>query len=122
MNKRIQSLVRQHCAAFVGENGCRYCPNGQERCNFYRDDEQARPYIEAGTMQCGYFERHVLPIDPALEKAYWSTDELRGHNCKACGVPIVKRSNRQQFCGECAAERKRERERDRMRARRAGTA
>lgn len=114
LNRRLQALARQSCAAFVGTNGCRYAPNGQPRCVWFRDDPQARPFLDDNSLRCFYMEKHVLPADPALQAAYWSTDEISGNNCKTCGVPFVRRSNRQAYCSGCAADRKRARSREGM--------
>ena len=113
VNKRLQSLARTHCAAFVGCDGCRYTPNSQPRCQWYRTDEQATTFLADGGLRCFYFEKHVLPIDPALEVAYWNTDGLNESKCESCGVPIMKKSNRQKYCVSCAVERIRQNDRNR---------
>jgi len=114
VNKRLQSLARTHCAAFVGCDGCRYQPNSQPRCQWYRTDEQAAGFLADGALRCFYFEKHVLPIDPALEVAYWNTDGINERKCESCGVSIVKKSNRQKYCVTCAADRRKASARDGM--------
>lgn len=106
LNRRLQALARQSCAAFVGTNGCRYAPNGQPRCVWFRDDPQARPFIEAGTMQCQYFEWYVLPANPALEARYWNRED-NSTKCARCRQPFVKKSNRQKYCSSCRSEAER---------------
>jgi hypothetical protein len=121
VNTRLKTLARSSCAAFTGSDGCRYQPNGQSRCQWFRDDPQVTPFLNDGGLRCGYMEKHVLPADKALQTAYWSTDKIRGNSCKACGLPYVKRSNRQRFCENCAADRKRQRARDGMKKNRSET-
>jgi hypothetical protein len=108
MNNRIKTLARNQCANFCGTNGCQLEPNGQPRCNFYREDKQARPFIESGSLRCLYFERAVLPTDPALSDAYFSADAGPGDKCATCGLPFVRRSNRQRYCPTCAEARRRD--------------
>lgn len=109
--KRIQTLARNHCAAFTGTDGCRFEPNGQSRCQWFRTDAQALPFIEAGDMRCLEFERSVLPIDPALEDAYFSSDAEPGAKCQECRLPFSRKSNRQRFCPTCAKSRRRQADR-----------
>lgn len=114
--KRIQSLARNHCAAFTGTDGCRYEPNGQARCQWFRTDPQALPFIEAGDMRCLEFERAVLPIDPELESRYFNREENTA-TCERCSTPIVKTSNRTKYCGECREVRRKQGAADRARNR-----
>ncbi|WP_199925469.1 hypothetical protein [Paenibacillus bouchesdurhonensis] len=113
MLNRIKTLARNQCANFCGSNGCRIEPNGQPRCNFYRDDPQAAPFIEAGTIRCLYFEHAVLPVDLALSDAYYAADSEPGAKCVTCGLPFARRSNRQRYCPSCAQARRRELDRAR---------
>lgn len=109
--KQLQKLARQHCASFTGSDGCLAEPNGQRRCQWFREDDQARPYIEDGSLRCFYFERHVLPIDPALEARYWNRDTVK---CGRCGGSYSRTSNRQRFCLPCGVQARRERAREGM--------
>jgi|SRR5690625_3631661 len=108
----IKRLARRQCASFTEGGRCLLEPNGQPYCNFYRTDEQAAPFIEDGSMRCGYFEKSVLPADPELETKYWNRDTAA---CTECGAGYEKRSNRQRYCPACSAEKRRERARIGMR-------
>ncbi|WP_139083992.1 hypothetical protein [Paenibacillus sp. HGF5] len=114
--KRIQTLARNHCAAFTGTDGCRYEPNGQARCQWFREDPQALPFLESGDMRCLEFERAVLPIDPELESRYFNRVENTA-TCERCSTPIVKTSNRTKYCGECREVRRKQGAADRARRR-----
>jgi hypothetical protein len=120
VNNAIKKLVRESCACFTENNGCMYCPNGQPKCNFFRDDPQAQPFIQNGDMRCFYFEKHVLPANPALEAAYFNRSDAKDSlakcgRCGRCGEDFVKASNAAKYCGPCRDARKREAARDRMR-------
>lgn len=108
MIKQLQRLARRHCASFAGTNGCLAEPNGQPRCQWFREDEQARPYLTDGSLRCPYFEKHVLPIDPAAEARYWNRETAK---CDRCGNAYSKTSNRQRYCPPCGVQVRRERSR-----------
>ncbi|RED32418.1 hypothetical protein [Paenibacillus sp. VMFN-D1] len=114
--KRIQTLARNHCAAFTGKDGCCFEPNGQPRCQWFRTDPQALPFIESGDMRCLEFERGVLPSDPALEANYFNRKE-NAAKCERCSTPIVKTSNRMKYCAECREIRRKQGAADRARKR-----
>lgn len=103
VNSRIITFARSTCAGSDGKGGCRYEPNGQTRCSFERTDPQALPFIEAGDMRCFYFEKSVLPSDPALKARYFNED-ANVTKCASCDKPIVRESNRQKYCGTCGTE------------------
>lgn len=121
----IRKLVRSHCASFSAEsngscNVCHYGPDDQPRCSFFREDGQYPEYLKKGLVRCRYFEQHVLPIDPAVELAYWGRhpEGEQGQmvrECCRCGTSFTKRSNRQQYCDQCQVIVSRERARDRQR-------
>lgn len=49
---------------------------------------------------CKYFRNAVLPAEPKLEAEILMSGAKTV--CERCGVPIVKHSNRQKYCAECA--------------------
>lgn len=65
---------------------------------------------------CRYFEKTVLPTDPALESALTGEDtSLRQKNCPVCGKSYLPVTS-QAYCSDAcrmAARRKSERERKR---------
>jgi hypothetical protein len=121
INREIKRLSKSCCANFHGESGCSLEPNGQARCSFFREDSQARPFIEAGAMRCGYFEKAVLPSDPDLVKRYFgqpATDDNR-RKCDRCGEAFVGKSNAAKYCRICAGLVRRDSSREAKRKARA---
>ena len=114
INNDIKRLARS-CASFTGSNGCLLEPNGQPRCSFHREDAQAAPFIKDGTMRCLYFEKSVLPADPALEARYFNREEVDTVKCERCGTPIVKKSNATKYCAKCGAIKRKQSEAERQR-------
>ncbi|WP_064202819.1 hypothetical protein [Brevibacillus brevis] len=121
----IRKLVRSTCASFSpdsnGHSNCCYLSsNTIPQCVFYRDDGQYPEQLKAGKVRCQYFETHVLPVDPAMELAYWGKhpDGEQGQaigRCANCGNSFTKRSNRQEFCLNCREQQTRKVNRERQR-------
>lgn len=116
----IRKLVRNQCANFHGRGQCHQCPEDQGTCNFFREDGQHPEHQKKGLVKCNYFERNVLPADPAIELAYWGKhpDSLNGRvvrKCIRCGTSFTKRSNRHQFCSKCKDEQIKNANRERQR-------
>lgn len=106
---KIQKLAKT-CANFLDGGKCLLEPNRQPYCNFYRQDEQAQAYKD--DMRCLYFEKYVLPSHPEVEAEYFNLNTAK---CTECGAEYEKRSNRQKYCPECSAQKRRERSRNSMR-------
>lgn len=117
VNNSIKRLARRHCANYTEGGRCLLEPNRQPYCNFFRTDEQAQPFIEDGTMRCFYIEKHVLPVDKALETKYFNKDTAK---CAVCSAGYDRKSNRQRYCPQCSEEKRRERARFGMRRIRRG--
>lgn len=114
VNNAIKRLARSSCAAFYGVDGCRYEPNGQTKCSFFRTDPQALQFIESGDMRCFTFERSILPADAELQARYFNR-EVNAATCARCRHDFVKSSNAAKYCDSCRDVRKREGNRDRQR-------
>ncbi len=114
VNNEVKRLARNNCANFTGTNGCVACPNGQTRCNFYREDAQAAPFINDGTMTCRYFESHILKADEVLEARYFNRG-IDTVKCERCSTPIAKKSNATKYCAECSVIKRRQSEAERQR-------
>lgn len=97
-----QQYARRNCAIFntATKDGC----YTEGVCRLFRDEP----------VPCPWFERYVLPGNPALEAKYKGTaNEPEDDNlteCAKCGQSIRKRNNRQKYCDKCADEMKRERD------------
>ena len=72
---------------------------------------------------CTYFQRSVLPTNPALQSDV--NEKLEGKRegtikqCAQCGKPFLPASNRQRYCEACAKEAERKKTAQRMREYRA---
>ena len=89
-SRRANALIKRLCANYYG-GGCIMLGCG---C----------PQMISLSLLCKYFRHAVLPADMRLE-----ADILKTHpdRCVICGVPIVRRSNRQKYCRECAVRMRR---------------
>jgi hypothetical protein len=93
-------LARSTCANHNGDDGTCYVL-----------DEPCQP------MRCVYFQNAVLETDEALKRRYWSQfGAVYGNvkTCTACSGTFERKSNRQKYCPDCAADRKRTRSREGM--------
>ena len=90
-SRRVNALIKRLCANYYG-GGCIMLGCG---C----------PQMISLSLLCKYFRHAVLPADMRLE-----ADILKTHpdRCVICGVPIVRRSNRQKYCRECSLKAFRE--------------
>lgn len=78
--------------------------------------------IHDGTMNCDYFLRAVLPLQPELNTAVWHEllreEEEAGEGwkeCVRCHKPFIPGSNRQRYCADCGAAAKQARSREKQR-------
>lgn len=104
--KSIRKLAKE-CSLFTGSNGCTLCPNERDECVYYWQSDKLY-------YRCKYFETHVLPSNPFLERQYFN--EITGEqivdknisHCDMCGNSFKRNSNRQQYCSSCKGEAERE--------------
>ena len=114
--KRIRSLTANLCANYEYNN--RSCiPSGKECCMF-----SIRHVNEC----CAYFQKAVLPTEPALYEALSEESnaaDLCQKECKACGSMFFAAKNQAYCSHECRAKGDREMNRKRVaRHRRRNTA
>jgi hypothetical protein len=116
IDKQIKRYARDNCASFKGSSSCLLEPNGCDGCLYFEDKF-------LGHKRCGYFERSVIPGDPALELAYWQ--EIAGEapamdvgNCTRCGARYIKGSGAAKYCSGCRVTARRQYESKRMREKR----
>ncbi|WP_408640531.1 cysteine-rich VLP protein [Salimicrobium humidisoli] len=101
--QKERKLVKDWCANYDQHGKCHLQTglgeSGRE-CPLFSDEPT----------RCPYFERAVLPNDPALEYDYW---RRRGAHqgegikvCAECEAPFTPASNRQVYCAECGEQRR----------------
>lgn len=93
----------------LARTGCANHNNADNTC--YVLDAPCQP------MRCIYFQNAVLEMDEALKRRYWTQrgavyDDVK--TCAACSDTFERKSNRQKYCPDCAADRKRTRSREGM--------
>ncbi len=73
-------------------------------------------------MNCDYFLRAVLPLQPELNTAVWHEllrEEDQGgegwKECIRCHKPFIPGSNRQRYCADCGTAAKQARSREKQR-------
>ena len=98
--RKIRTLAHKECCNFI-----------DGKC--IEDEECAvinprYPTIHDGAVDCDYFLKCVLPIDPELNRIIWSEllreeDVIRPNEkaCAWCGGAFVPNSGRQQYCPHC---------------------
>lgn len=117
MRAKLGRHARTNCASY----GCNACPFAV--CVVEIQAER----IAANT--CPYFVKHVLPADPTLERDYQyalpsghsckpvaiTESKATGKRCATCEILFQPRSNRQNYCAKCSAQRRKEKEAERKR-------
>ena len=105
--KRMKSLTANMCANFDYEK--RLClPSGKECCMFS---------ILHANECCVYFQKAVLPVEPALYEALTaeiSAADLCQKECKTCGSMFFAAKNQAYCSPECRNEGEREMNRKRV--------
>ncbi|MCK6256809.1 hypothetical protein LCY76_09400 [Fictibacillus sp. KIGAM418] len=103
LKRETDRLAQKSCASGNGSGGCYLISGG---CLYARKNP--------GFGRCPYFEKNVLPANPALEseyKRYFGEAAAAGSKigkCDRCGSSFAKTSNRAKYCGRCRdIERKR---------------
>ena len=105
--KRIKSLAINMCANFDYAN--RAClPSDKECCMLN---------IRHANECCGYYQKAVLPLEPALYEALtaeYSAADLCQKECKSCGSMFFAAKNQVYCSPECRNESEREMNRKRV--------
>ena len=115
MKNTIKGLIKKECANFNSEN-C-YCYPMDSKCRFYEDQQFTDENIVI-PVRCKYFEKSVLPIDPALEFTYRNERKLGFDpniiKCEDCKKLFRRKSNCQTRCDLCQSIVTRDKTRERV--------
>lgn len=104
--RRVQKLVHDCCNYDNGN--CLLLDNGEE-C--------VCPQSISRSLICKWFRAAVLPADEELCAALLYREDRK--KCVLCGDWYVPKSNRAQYCPECAVQERRRKTRERVRHHRA---
>ena len=115
IQRSIRQLAQKECANY--DNGS--CLPKDRPCHVINP---AYKTIHDGAVNCDYFLRAVLPLQPELNTAVWhellSEEEEAGEGwkeCVRCHKPFIPGSNRQRYCADCGAAAKQARSREKQR-------
>ena len=111
----IKKLAHKECANYY--KGC--CLPEDRLCHVISPTYKA---IHDGAINCDYFLKAVLPLQPDLNTAVWHEllrkEDRAGEDwkeCACCQKPFIPNSNRQKYCADCGAVAKQARSREKQR-------
>ena len=113
--REAKHLAKKECAGY-SEGQCLECDSP---CHVIHPVYRT---IHDGAINCDWFIRAVLPLQPDLHTAYWheifreaGAAGAGWKECLRCRKPFIPGSNRQQYCKNCGAAISRASNRERQR-------
>lgn len=102
-SRKVAGLIRKYCANYREGLCLPLC---------YHDDVKC-PQMGMKSSLCKYFKESVLGNDPVLQAELLGQAHELVKICAVCGNRYVPKSNRSEYCPECAEKVKRENARKR---------
>lgn len=107
---KLHRHARDNCANHIGKDGC--IQTVHKRCVYSFQCDRVIGNV------CPYFMKAVIPSDPILFDQYLKyfpdnyplkpkkDERIKTHDCRECGKPFIKNSNRQVYCNPCGIARR----------------